>query len=158
MSRVQIVGLGNPYRGDDGAGIEAARALSRLVSKDVEVVEHDGEPAALIDLWDGSSITYVIDAVRSEDAPGTIDRVELDAGGEIVIPSSPRRASSHALGIGDAVELARVLGRLPDRLVLVGVTGSRFGLGDELSQPVLAALEAIVSELAREVAALEVQG
>jgi hydrogenase maturation protease len=158
MSRTVVIGVGNPYRGDDGVGIEAARALRELLPDAVEVVEHDGEPAALIDVWEGSAITYVIDAVRADDAPGTIHRIELDRTGAVVVPHSPRRDSSHALGLGDAVDLARVLERLPDRLVVLGVTGDSFALGDTLSRPVHDAIDKVASEVAGEIAAMEVSG
>jgi hydrogenase maturation protease len=158
MTRAVVIGVGNPFRGDDGAGIEAARALRGILSDEVEVVEHDGEPAALIDVWEGATIAYVIDAVRSDDAPGTVHRLELDGDGGLVIPGSPRRDSSHALGLGDAVELARVLDRLPRRLVLVGITGESFELGEGLSMPVQDAIGKVAADVAREVTEIEVTG
>jgi hydrogenase maturation protease len=39
--------------------------------------------------------------------------------------------SSHALGVGEAIALARALERLPSRLVDYGVEGARFGAGTE---------------------------
>ena len=154
MTRALVIGLGNPFRGDDGAGIEAARAIRRSLPAGVEIVEHDGEPAALIDLWDGRETVYVIDAVRSEDESGTIHRLEIDAEGSVLVPASPRRDSSHALGLGDAVDLARVLGRLPERLVLIGISGHRFELGTDPSPDVRDAVAGVAGTVARELAAL----
>ena len=158
MSTVLVIGVGNPFRGDDGAGIEAARILHGILPGDVEVIEHDGEPAALIDIWESSAIAYVIDAVRTDDAPGTVHRLEIDGQGEIVLPESPRRDSSHALGLGDAVELARALDRLPQRLVLLGIAGGSFALGDAVSQPVREAIDGLVGDVAREVIEMEAAG
>jgi hydrogenase maturation protease len=153
MRRVVVIGVGNPFRCDDGAGIVAARLLRDLVPDAVEVVEHDGEPATLLDAWEGAATAYVIDAVRADDEPGTIHRIELDPHGHTVVPASPRRDSSHALGLGDAVALARALGRLPGRLVLIGVTGRSFEAGDALAEPVRAAVERVVGQLAAEITA-----
>ncbi|MGB8649776.1 MAG: peptidase M52, partial [Mycobacteriales bacterium] len=51
------------------------------------------------------------------------------------------RAGTHALGLAAAVELARVLDRLPRRLVVVGVEAADFAHGAPLSAPVAAAVD-----------------
>lgn len=155
---VVVIGIGNPFRGDDGAGIEVARRLRALMPPGVEVLEQDGESTALIDAWQDGRVAYVIDAVRADGPAGEIHRIDLhrdgdgddDGGG---IPSTPSRDSSHALGLGDAVELARVLDRLPSRLVLIGIAGTRFDAGDTITEPVLAAIDVVVEQLAEEVRA-----
>ena len=42
-------------------------------------------------------------------------------------------SSTHALGLADAVELARSLGRLPQRVVVYGIEGAAFEFGNGLS-------------------------
>jgi hydrogenase maturation protease len=44
-------------------------------------------------------------------------------------------------------ELARALGRLPAHLLVYGIEGGRFDAGDELSPPVVAAVEQVRLEL-----------
>ena len=44
-------------------------------------------------------------------------------------PPASFRSSTHAFGVGDAVELARALGRLPRRVVVYGVEGADFAAG-----------------------------
>ncbi len=65
--------------------------------------------------------------------------------------SPPRvfRGSTHALGLGEAIELARALGRLPGRLLVYGVEGADFGTGEGLSPAVTAALGPLADELLR---------
>lgn len=156
MNKVVVIGVGNPYRNDDAAGIEAARLLRKLLPEGIEVVEHDGEPAAMLDLWEGSSTAYVIDAIRSDDPPGTVHRAEVGRDGELTLAGAHRRDSSHALGLGDAVELGRVLDRLPERLVLIGITGASFEVGDEVGASVRKAVAEISEQVAREVGVPEV--
>ena len=151
--RVVVIGVGNPFRGDDGAGIEVARLLRGRLPNGVEVVERDGEPAGLLDAWRDARLAYVIDAVRSDGPAGQIHRVQIDRTADTTVPASPRRDSSHALGLGEAVELARVLDRLPGRLVLVGIAGARFEAGDVLSDRVHAAVPKLVETLIQEVSA-----
>jgi hydrogenase maturation protease len=63
------------------------------------------------------------------------------------------RGSTHDFGIAEAVELARILGRLPRHLVVYLVEGERFDIGARLSPAVNDAVdrvaENILAELSR---------
>lgn len=74
---------------------------------------------------------------------GRVHRVGLDAGAL----GHPRTTGLHGLGLGEAVELARVLGRLPGRLAVYAVEGADSALGTGMS-PVV---EAVVGPLAEDV-------
>jgi hydrogenase maturation protease len=134
--RALVVGVGNADRGDDAAGLLAARRLGGI--------ELEGDPSALIDLLDGVDDAVVIDAVRSGSEPGTVHRIAV---GDAPVAAIPRAASTHLIGLADALELARVLGRLPRRTTVYGIEGGRFALGDAVSPAVAAAIERVVSEL-----------
>jgi hydrogenase maturation protease len=128
-----VIGLGNAARGDDAAGLVAARRLGG--------VEHEGDLLALLDVWEGADSAVVIDAVRSGAEPGTVHR--FDAGGG-PLPAGPRSSTStHAVGLAEAIELARTLGRVPARLVVYGIEGERFEAGTALTPAVSAAVEAV---------------
>lgn len=146
--RALVVGLGSPDRSDDAAGLEAVRLLALLAPPDVRVAALPGREADLLDLWTGAPLAVVIDAVSSGAPPGTVHR--LDALGD-VLPVSPPHPSSHGLGLGEIIALGKVLGQLPDRLVVVGIEAARFGPGRGLSAPVrrgvLRALEVTLLEL-----------
>ena len=47
-----VVGVGNPLRGDDGAGLEVARQLRDRAGAGARVHEMEGEGIALLDLWE----------------------------------------------------------------------------------------------------------
>lgn len=144
---IRVIGVGNSYRRDDAAGLEVARLIERERLPGVEVLEHDGEPARLIDLWTGTDVAIVVDAVRGAGAPGTIHRIEIGAG---PLPERPRRDSTHAVGLGEAVELARALDRMPPRLVVFGITGADFEAGEGLTPVVAAAADALAHEIVRD--------
>jgi hydrogenase maturation protease len=139
-SRLIVIGLGNAFRGDDAAGVALARALG----EDPRVIVHEGEPIDLLDRWEGASDVIVVDAVNSGAPPGTIHR--LDPLAE-PIPTALSRGSTHALGLAEAIELARALDRLPHRLVVYGIEGERFTAGEALSPAVARAVERLRSEL-----------
>jgi hypothetical protein len=74
---VLIVGIGNEWRGDDGAGIAAARALGAEAPPHARIELCDGEGTRLVSLWDGADRAIVIDAVRSGRPPGEVLRFDL---------------------------------------------------------------------------------
>ena len=89
----------------------------------------------------------LVDTVRSGAAPGTIHRVEVT---DRPIPASLRSSSStHAVGVGQAIELARALGRLPSRLDVYAVEGADFALGAGLSAPVAQTVRSLAVTIAR---------
>ena len=71
--------------------------------------------------------------MSSGTAPGTVHR--LDAG-EPPSPAAMFGTSTHHLGLAEAVELARALDRLPERLVVFGIEGADSAPGDELTPEV----------------------
>lgn len=146
--RPKVIGVGNGWRGDDAAGLVAARRLRELAPDGVEVAEAEGELSALLDLWEGADDVLVIDAVRSGAGPGTLHRVDARA---TSLPARLARHSTHAVGLAEAIELGRTLGRLPSRLIVFGIEGERFEPGTQLSPAVESgvhrALDAIVGEL-----------
>ncbi len=139
-----IIGIGNPWRGDDAVGCEVARMLAEKLEGACRIIELSGEGAGLIDAWEDAGQVIVIDAVASGSEPGTIFR--LNAGTENM-PSQFFSYSSHAFGLAEAVELARTLQRLPQQLLVFGIEGSGFNHGEPLSAPVRAAAEKVCSEI-----------
>jgi hydrogenase maturation protease len=143
---VILIGVGNGWRGDDGAGLALARRVRELAPPGVEVREVDGDATALMDAWSGAEHVVVVDAAQSEAAPGTVRRFDA---GATALPVRALRSSTHAFGVSDAVELARALGRLPDRLEVYAIEGASFTAGERLSP----AVERAVAELASELSA-----
>ena len=141
-----LIGVGNGWRGDDGAGLAVARRVRELAPDGVEVREVEGDATALVDAWSGAEHVVVVDAAQSGAAPGTVRR--FDAGSQ-PLPVRSLRSSTHAFGVSDAVELARSLGRLPGRLEVYAIEGASFVAGDRLSPSV----ERAVAELAGELSA-----
>ena len=57
----------------------------------------------------------------------------------------PGPAGTHGFGLAGAIELARVLDRLPTRVALVGVEAIAFEHGTPVSDPVRSAIAAAVA-------------
>jgi len=139
-----IVGIGNVYRSDDGAGIATVRRLRERLPPDARVLEETGEGTRLVEVWKGATLVILIDAVESGAPAGTIHR--LDARTQ-KIPVELFRCSSHAFNLAQAVELARALDQLPRRIVLYGIEGRNFEAGEVLSRQVERAIDAVVSQV-----------
>ena len=142
-----VIGVGNSWQSDDGAGLAVARRLRELVPDDVEVLELEGEPVTLVEAWAGAHEAYVVDAVSSGAKPGTVHRVDA---ADAPLPRELSTASTHLFGIGESVELARSLGRLPERLVVYGIEAAQISAGPELSPEALAGVEETIKRLLEE--------
>lgn len=148
--RVRVIACGNPQAGDDALGLLAAEALRARVPDDVEVVQA-GPATRVLELLDGTEVAIVIDAVRAPGggrAPGTLVRVEGDAGG---LPAELRGSlSSHGLGLAEAVGLAAALGHAP-RVIFHGVEAAGVEMGSPVSQAVSAAMPALLEAILADV-------
>ena len=148
MKGVVVVGVGNAYRGDDGAGLAVAESVRGRVTEGVEVVTCEQEASRVIDAIEGRDAAVLVDAASSGAPPGTIHRFDASAD---PVPARSFRSSTHAFGVGEAVELARALGKLPRVVVVYGVEGQEFAAREGLSEAVAAAVEpaaeAVLEEL-----------
>ena len=142
----RIIGIGNPDRGDDMAGLLVARRLREL---DIDAAEFSGEALSLIDLWEGYENVILVDAVVTGTTSGEI--VSWNAC-EQRVPRTPFKRSTHTFSIADAVELGRITDKLPKALNIFGIEGRRFTPGTEASKRVRGAVERLARQLAGEVA------
>jgi hydrogenase maturation protease len=147
-SVVLVIGVGNPYRSDDGVGLVVARRIRELNIYGVAVMEETGEATRLIEFWSATPNVFLIDAVHSGAEPGTVHRIDAI---QQNIPSDYFFYSTHAFGVAAAIELARSLYRLPPRLIVYGIEGNDFSdkptLSVEVEESVSRAIEALVQEI-----------
>jgi hydrogenase maturation protease len=147
VSRVVVIGVGNAYRGDDGAGLAVVARLRGRVPEGVDVVASEEEPTRLMDTWDGADSVVLVDTVASGGEPGELHRFDASADG---VPVRVFRSSTHAFGVGEAIELARALGTLPGQVLVYGIEGAAFDAREGLSAPVEAAVERLADAVLEE--------
>ena len=143
---VLLIGVGNRYRRDDGAGLELIRRLKIQLTEGIDAMESDGEGTSLMESWLGRKTVFLFDAVNSGHRPGTIHRVDPNAQ---VIRTGYFRCSTHDFGVAEAIELARTFNELPSKLIIYGIEGKDFSQGQGLSREVEMALGDLTAELAR---------
>ena len=142
--RTLVLGLGNEYAGDDGAGILAVRALRDELEGRADVVESAASGLTLLDVFDGYDRAVVVDAIRTgRNPPGAIVELGLTEVGPVVAPSL------HHAGIPELAAVAERLGLgFPARTRVLAVeVAAPPTFGAPLSEPVAAAL----AELGRRV-------
>ncbi len=153
---VVVIALGNRFRGDDGIGPLVAQRLKQHLAKRPDertagctIVEGKDDAMALVSAWENAALAIVIDAAVSGASPGTIRR--LDAGAH-ALPKDLARCSSHGLGLAEAVDLGKALGRLPARLVILAVEAATLEQGAPITPQVVAAADELVRDVEAEIA------
>ncbi|HRI88841.1 MAG TPA: hydrogenase maturation protease [Candidatus Hydrogenedentes bacterium] len=139
-----VIGVGNRLRRDDAAGPIVADRVRAKAQENVLVCEQSGEGAALMDTWSSGDTVFVIDAADAGGPPGIVHQFDAHA---VEIPRAFFRYSTHAFSVAEAIELARVLGRLPAQLYVFAITGQQFEFGDEMTDEVGLAVEQVADRV-----------
>jgi hydrogenase maturation protease len=137
-----LLGLGHPYRSDDGFGPRVIQALKEEYGDRFDYRLHAGDPADLLDVWDQRSL-MIFDAMRCpHPQAGTLHQFQLQEDG--ILPGQSA-VSSHALSLAEALELGRVLQKMPRECIILAVEGENFAAGEELSPAVAVALNQVLT-------------
>ena len=147
--RVLVAGIGNIFLGDDGFGVAVAQRLTeRRLPAGVNVVDFGirGMDLAYA-MQDRYDVVVLVDAAPRGSAPGTLHVIDarVDADG-------PMAMDTHGMDPVKVLALARALGRVPPRVLVVGCEPSRMISAEQwdememgLSPPVSAAVDAAVT-------------
>lgn len=143
LVKTVIIGLGQSMRGDDGAGLAAVETWQQLypatASRSDLRVELAGLPGlGLLGLLEGAEQVILVDAVHAGGSAGSI-YILNEADLAVFTAGS---GSAHGWGAAEALALGRQLNpeRMPRRVILIGIEGEGFKLGESLSPAVQAAL------------------
>ena len=141
-----IIGIGNPDRGDDGAGPRICLLLKEAatVPPSSDVITDSGDPARLFERFAGRELVVLCDAVVSGALPGVVHEFAAHA---VEIPAQMRSVSTHGFHPGQLVELARALGVLPPKVFVFGIEAGDFSPGSPLTAPVERACHEVVSRI-----------
>ena len=147
MNAVVVIGVGNRWRRDDAAGLEVIDALQGRVADSVVLVESDGEPTRLLDAFELAPKVIMVDAVVAAGTPGTVHRfTDEELPNQMGIGQS-----SHLVQLVETIELGKLLDRLPNGLVLIGIEAVDFANGESMTAAVAGgvavAVEAVLDEI-----------
>lgn len=147
--RVAVLGLGNVLMGDDALGPTVVRRLAARYTFPADVVVLDvGTPGLdLTPFVSGVESLVLVDTVKSEAAPGTLRTYRRD---EILRDPPPHRVSPHDPGLKETLLTLEFAGLAPRQVLLVGLVPGDTGMHAALTAPVRDGLEAVESEVLRE--------
>ena len=145
-TRVLVAGIGNVFMADDGFGVEVAHRLrERELAPGVDVVDFGIRGMDLVyALGEGYDAAVFVDAIPRGGAPGTLYLIEPQLAG------TEPTLDVHGMDPVKVLVLARELGAVPERVLVVGcepqvrMTGDEQDVVVELSPPVLAAVDEAV--------------
>ena len=138
-----VVGVGNRNRGDDGVGPRVVDAVRARLAHVTTYLAH-GDLSDLVMRWEPDQQVIVVDAMVSGRPPGSIVQVNAI---EEHLPIGSGLLSSHGVGLAEAVELARVLDRLPATLTIFGVEAEQFEYLGEIGTNVASAIDEVVDRI-----------
>lgn len=136
--KVLILGLGNPYRSDDGVGVAVARGF-RSPCSDVDIKHLNGEATAIINAWEDYSHVIICDAACAEGQAQT-PFVAFQPLEEEGVLQKETHTSSHGFGLSEAIKLGKAVGQIPDEIFAIGIYGQNFAVGDSLSPQVVSVI------------------
>lgn len=148
MNDILVIGIGNPFRGDDGAGWAVIDALEGKVKAGVKLCKQRGDIAELMDLFEKHSTIYLIDACSMDALPGTWQR--LDAHIDPLPPDNPQ-TSTHGMSISQAIALAKALDQLPAKLIIYAINGDHYHVSSGLSAPVAQTIDIVAQNILNEI-------
>lgn len=140
-----LIGLGNRDRGDDQAGIYVAEKIQQQLGAVADVMIHRSDPAYLIDQWQGREFVIAVDAVVSDTMPEGEIFCWNAANEKLAVETC--HTSTHNLGIHDAIELAKALGKMLRRFYVFGINARTFTAGQGMSRAVHDGAEKAANEV-----------
>jgi hydrogenase maturation protease len=153
-----VVGVGNILMGDEGIGVRVVESLMQ---------EHLSEGIAL---FDGGTAFYalsgdlvgfrklvIVDAVSGGGPPGTMYRFTLEDV-ENGTESTGVSLSLHDIGVVETLKLERLVHRIPEEVVFIGVEPDKVELSLKLSPLMQETLPALVRAVLGELETCAVRG
>lgn len=142
-----IVGIGNPYRGDDAAGWAVIDGLKDTIGSAIELIKERGGVAELIDIFSRYKSVYLVDACRSGGFVGSWRRIDVH---KQPIMEENAQTSTHGFSLSQAISLAKNLDQLPNKLILYAINGDNYSISNELSPAVAKSVDSVIKAILKE--------
>ena len=141
--RIAVIGLGNPLMGDDGFGLAVLDRLRAEWEFDasVELVDGGTWGLSLLPVIERADHLLLLDAIRMHKPPGSIIMLHGDDVPRVI----STKLSPHQIDMREVLALAHLRGRLPSRLIALGVEPEVVDLQDGLSSRIRPMLDSVVA-------------
>lgn len=151
--KIIVIGVGNVLMSDEGLGVRAVERLKDLgLPETVRLIDAGTSLQRVLPLAEGFDKMIIVDAVRSGKPAGAIHRFtleELESGktGPVNL-----MLSLHEIDVPRAIAMERLVAKLPEQIIFLGLEPEKIGPGMELSRAVLEKMGLLVSEIKKEIA------
>ena len=151
MSELRVLGIGSPF-GDDQLGwnvvqlLQQCPELTQFIPDRLQLICCDRPGMYLLELMRDANTVFLIDAVKTGAAVGTLHRFENQE-----IETISNRLSSHALGVADAIKMGRVLHELPPKVIMYGLEIDDIQNQFSLSEKVMRAIRTLSTQIKNDI-------
>ncbi|MDD3447242.1 MAG: HyaD/HybD family hydrogenase maturation endopeptidase [Zavarzinia sp.] len=149
--RILVLGIGNILWADEGFGVRAVEALDRdfALPDAVSVMDGGTQGLYLLPHLEDLDALIIVDAIDYGLEPGSFRTLR---GNDVPAFLGAHKMSLHQTGFQDVLATARLMGRCPRDLVLIGVQPAVLddyggGLTDVVAARVQPAVDAVLSVL-----------
>ncbi len=156
MTKVAVIGIGQSFRGDDAAGLEAIRQWQESYPEtanrpEVRVEASELPGFSLLDMLKDVDAAIFVDAVQSSAKPGTIHRLSE---GELLTFTSDAK-SAHGWGVAETLVMGRLLDKIEDIPIrLIGIEAEQTFLGAEMSNSIQNSIPSVCKAIQEEIEAI----
>lgn len=146
-----MLGLGNYLCGDDSIGFRLAENLSKsYLHPQVDIVNGGTIGLGLLYLFEEYSDLIILDGIDVGAVPGEIFQFQM---ADIEKLTGEALVSSHQEGAANLLRYAKLIGKLPARVTIIGIQikeiTKEVGLSDELYEKMDKIAEVIAKEIDR---------
>jgi len=146
--KITVLGIGNILLKDEGVGVKVIEHLKEYnLPKEVELIDGGTATASLFPIFAETDYLIVIDAVKGKMSPGTIYRIGLND----LMPPKRASISLHDLGLLEALDMAKKIGKSPKSVVIFGIEPKEINWGMELSPEINRKLPQIARLVVKEI-------
>ena len=146
--KILILGLGNILLGDEGVGVRVAeQLLTHSLPDEIEVIDGGTAGYELINFFEGKEKVIIVDAVKTNDTPGSVYKLDLS----LVQEDETVQLSLHQIGLKNVFKMASLMDLNPE-VTLVGIVPKDYqdyniGLSDEVEKAIPLAIETVLKEI-----------
>jgi hydrogenase maturation protease len=145
-NKTLVLGIGNPYRRDDGIG---PAVISRLKTENslegIDLLDGGTDGLSLIDYIEGYEKVLVVDAVDMDTEPGEV-RAFLPEEAKLTIKTDT--LSTHGFGLAEVIALMEQLEMNTD-MRIIGIQAKDVSFGERMSPEVSSKIEEILKLVKR---------
>jgi len=145
---ILILGLGNILLGDEGVGVRVVeQLLSHPLPDEIEVIDGGTAGYELINFFEGKEKVIIVDAVKTDDTPGSVYKMDLS----VVQEDETVQLSLHQIGLKNVFRMASMMDLNPE-VTLIGIVPKDYqdyniGLSEEVEKAIPLAIETVLKEI-----------